>query len=232
MHRAFFKTDYPRRPMVPTGNLLNKLGAAGNTLQGMDSGANAHYGSVDSNAFDPALILGLAKIVDARDTCPEDIDDGPTAVTAPCRSIFLYKAKFRFYDFGSLVWAGGEANDTEQNEYFLDASVHGAGQFYAKGEVVPAWADPMRGWLVPVQPKERLIGKPVADITKGTSGDVTIYLPDPEVDIQNQTGDFAVTAHTLRCLALFNDVVAGDGEGLWCECARISGRWLVGPLEC
>lgn len=223
-----FRTDYePGKLHAPTGRLLNKFSGIANSLQGTDSGILEHFGHFNSKSFPPQTLIGLAKITEDANTCAADTDN-TGGFDAPCISRFFYKCKFRYFNFTTQAWVGGTTDDTEVNEYRLDASVHGAGQFYAAGEVVPAWADPLRGgWLVPLQPKERLVGKPVADIDQGSSGNVTIWLPD-DLNIDNQTGDFAVTTNLLSCFALASDVV----EDLWCECARVSGRWIVGPLEC
>jgi hypothetical protein len=66
----------------------------------------------------------------------------------------------------------------------------------------------------------QLKGKPDADIAKGSSGDVTIWM--------GQGGSEAAVEYVLTCWALGAAVTSGNWVVVWLD----SGTWYVGPWEC
>lgn len=177
--RENFRTDYAAKPLVPTGGLLNKLGRLGNAVsQGIDGSGQGVDGHIKSSVDPPPFQVGIARIIDAEDTCEIDQDEG--GYEAPCRIHGRYRAQFRWYDFSDNKWKGGEEQSLGQDAdsefiYRLDAGAYHSGTNdygtipeYLAGDVVTAYFDPKRRWLVPVSVP------PDQDITAEYSGGTTV----------------------------------------------------------
>jgi hypothetical protein len=148
-NRQHFRTDYPAAPLMVHGSLLNRYGGALNgLLPPLLSSYSNYSGLSNGSAGRPPFVFGVATITDADNTCqsiPEESETGP-----PCKQEHKYKCKFRYWNGDDQTW---QDLDTElrldAGAYFVrDAGQGILGLF--EGEVLPAFYDPVREWVVPL----------------------------------------------------------------------------------
>lgn len=164
-----FKTTYtPGSSLRISGSLLNRehrtLNAATGERQGTHI-ASRSQGTLAGETQYPPTIIGVAKIVNATNTCAVSSDPGG-GTKAPCPREGLYLARFRYYDSVTGQWeeyeedlpldtspyyASDPTNATKSpvSEYPEVRAAHIPG--YVVGDVTPAYWDELRHMLVPIQ---------------------------------------------------------------------------------
>lgn len=136
--RNIFRTDYPRGPNLPTGELLNAFGDALNARR---------YGSEHDGGL-PRILVGLAKITDHSSS--GGLVDGER--DAPAADVGKYLCEFRYWDAAQQVWAAHDigCNRLDAGGYHSGSAGQGPIPKYFVGDVVPVWFDAQRNWLVPL----------------------------------------------------------------------------------
>lgn len=147
--RRQFRTDYPRGPIIPTGELLNAQGSALNAAVGGFGGGGAGYnGLANQGSVPPGVLIGTAKITDASNS--GGLVDGE--VDAPNKQNNKYLCEFRFWNAGAQVWQTHDigCNRLDAGAYHNGTPGGGSIPLYEVGDVVPVWFDAQRNWLVPM----------------------------------------------------------------------------------
>ena len=145
-----FRTNYPARPVVPHGALLNQFGGALNaTTQAIASSYRNYHGLGNQSIGEPQPIIGIARITNAGDSCPDD------GFGFPCRKEHKYKAKFRYYDIDANDGEGGwrdvdGEHDVDAGAYHSNMNGYGELPLYFDGDIFAAIYFPQRVAVVPL----------------------------------------------------------------------------------
>jgi uncharacterized membrane protein YgcG len=150
--RETFRTNYPQEAVAPHGEWLNRVGRALN-------GGNILESYSNNGTPAPPVFLGIARIIDASNTCATNTNG---EYQAPCAQEDRYLCKFRFWDSDLQKW---DERDTEMRLdagafwYFRNLSdTYGAIPAYVVGDMVPALYDPQRGWCIPLESSPQPLG--------------------------------------------------------------------------
>ncbi len=190
MPRTTLRSDHPTGPHSVDGTLVNAQNRAINGVSqdrgGASSGGRQFRGVFHASDPPDQGIQGVAVITNATDTCDDDPDlEGEKK--APCKSLGLYLAKFRvfdwngnqFVDFDEEVPLNAGASWETANSNYSNSSgyPHGAIPLFDRGDCVPCYWDENANALVPLtdMPREEIVaefsGVPPGQTTVGLEGD-------------------------------------------------------------
>jgi len=160
-----FKTNYDAsEEFALRGDLLNRQAAVLNAIAGeQPSGYSQvlHSSISKGNTIPPPWQQGIALITDASETCASDTKFKGSRL-APCAESNLYVAKFRWFSHTNQQWeesieplsldasAFWEPTTTDASQSPTTGVGFGAIPKFVQGDLVTAYWDEQRGWLVPI----------------------------------------------------------------------------------
>lgn len=227
MSRETFRSNNVEgRAYYQSGALLNRQARA-HEASNLGVPYNTHQidGTFRAATPPPAYVQGLAVIVNAANTCAED-PAPESGIDAPCATVNKYLARFRWFDHSTQVWneydeelrldASGyweglhlDAGDESAiigKRYPTDASRNpskgvgfGAIPVFAEGDVVPAYWDAARGWLVPIvsPPADVPLGEYFSTFPENITQDFGLFASDQamvgvSLEVQEPNGNWTV----------------------------------------
>lgn len=227
MSRETFRSNNVEgRAYYQSGALLNRQARAHEAANlGVPYNTHQIDGTFRAATPPPGFVAGIAVITDAANTCADD-PAPDSGIDAPCATVNKYLARFRWFDHSTQVWAeydeelrldasgyweglhldAGAEEPVIGATYPTDASRSpskgvgfGAIPVFDAGDVVPAYYDPARGWLIPIMspPADVPLGEYFSTSVENIAADFGLVLSDQamvgvSIEVQVPGGNWSV----------------------------------------